>query len=402
MNTFRNRIVSVSRLITYEECPRRFFFRYVAKTEPTDEDVVHLKFGRVLHVTLDTMYTWVKVHAHKGLIPERIVTPSLQQAFTSAQLADFGLFREGLKLLRKYAAETLVDHEDLVGIEYRFELDIGEFRFVGAIDRVDAIDKNRKLLRIIDYKSNFFQFTQEELDNDIQMSIYGIVGIKQLGAESIDFQFHMLKHGTYQRVQRTREQMTVAARYLVSLARQTEAPDQKWDAKVNANCRFCEYRSQCDAYQNKMRKPGVDGDLYAMSIEQLVKTWQDLSVQSKLLFERRNEAQEEIRKHIRPGQTLKVNGFEFYEVPQFDATYSVDRVIDTINRVVGWERARVRRELEGIADEPVKKLLEMVKEEVDFKTFKKLELELDVIAQKKAKKPKFSYRSPPKRKLKKK
>lgn len=250
-----NEYVSVSRLKTFEQCPQKFWFEYVAEY-PRGENAA-ADFGVFLHAVLEGVYAWVVAEEFQGIIPEAKVTEIFRAEWEISKLIDPALYAEGIKLIRAYFDQHPdVDCWDILGIELPFDIEIEGRRVKGFIDRVDRVD--HETIEIIDYKSNRQMFEREELEIDTQVSVYAIA-IPQMfpWAKNIRFRFDMLRHGKAQFAQRTQEELEIAASYIASTANRTEIEAREWPAKLGFLCNYCSHRQRCNEYQAAITS-GID------------------------------------------------------------------------------------------------------------------------------------------------
>jgi RecB family exonuclease len=87
-------------------------------------------------------------------------------------------YGRGRMALEKYfLAESSADRGEIVFTEKDFEFEFERWRVRGTIDRVDRISGGAGH-EIIDYKMGFDAKTREDLEKDLQLSIYAI-GLKK-------------------------------------------------------------------------------------------------------------------------------------------------------------------------------------------------------------------------------
>ena len=143
----------------------------------------------------------------------------------------------------------MVDYARHVGIEQRFELPLGEWPFLGFMDRVDDMGKDH--INVRDYKTNRVLFDRNQVDSDIQASIY-CWAAKQLypSAKKITFTFDMLRHGIDMHTTRDEEQIESACTFVQTLGKKSEVGP--YPARLNDFCAWCDQRNKCDEYQDAL------------------------------------------------------------------------------------------------------------------------------------------------------
>ena len=153
---------SASQLSTYEECPRKWFFRYVcaAVDEQTSGAAT---YGTAFHAALEDFHAEV-IRPHE--VPEDVMRNRLAGALNAAFERFGGLFPSRLEaeLSRRRALRTarhyvtwLVERArkspfEVVACEHEVHLDVEGFAFIGFIDRIDR-DLVSGNVTLIDYKT---------------------------------------------------------------------------------------------------------------------------------------------------------------------------------------------------------------------------------------------------------
>ena len=168
---FRNEYLSFSRVARFAQCKHAFKLHYVDRlpAEPSDS----LVLGKLVHAVLEQLLLDHVREERVGRIERSAVRAAWKLAATEGGLADPTLFAEGLAMVEQAVRdEGAIDARNVIGIEHPFRLRAGRFDVVGFIDRVDAVDD--ETVRVIDYKSNRLLFTDEEVDQSLQMSLYDV------------------------------------------------------------------------------------------------------------------------------------------------------------------------------------------------------------------------------------
>ena len=136
---FKNQHLSYSRLSRFEQCPLSFKLHYIDKRQA--EPGVPLRFGKAVHAVLETLLREHMEQEREGALSEERAVTLWQEAWAAGELSGLAVFEEGLAILRSYVRrQGHVDHQDVLAIEKRFELEVGPFTVLGFIDRVDRVD----------------------------------------------------------------------------------------------------------------------------------------------------------------------------------------------------------------------------------------------------------------------
>lgn len=149
--------LSASSLQLYLRDPKEFILKYILMI-PTAKSI-YFSFGTAMHAALETMIQQVLRGA--TIIDRQKVFERFEKALAAEVLTSTDFERNlthGKKVLEAY-----MDDLQLETVKpWQLELKFGEGRrtallddivLVGRIDRLDWLDKNKKLLRVIDYKT---------------------------------------------------------------------------------------------------------------------------------------------------------------------------------------------------------------------------------------------------------
>jgi PD-(D/E)XK nuclease superfamily len=196
--------LSVTAISDYAHCPLRFYFKYIAKLRVPDEEPEELDaalFGKVFHSSISNIYEDRKTISpgdSKALLA--MIEPSLKKAVLSEYKKEI---RNGHDYLLKSVLGELLERVvkndlsesplDIEGHELDYEAVLnvataGEVKLYGKIDRIDF---QNEILRIIDYKTGgdkvndkFEIFTQPKKKVMLQLFFYSWL-VKQNKPEAV-------------------------------------------------------------------------------------------------------------------------------------------------------------------------------------------------------------------------
>ena len=264
-------IYSHSRLATFEDCPKRFEYRYVLKI-PTDTEGIEAFVGKRVHDVLERLY----IAAGKGQVPslEKVIYRYEQLFEEHYDAQRVRIVREGtpVEFYRKYGERCLSDFyrrhypfdgDETLSLEDRvlFTLDEkGEYRMQGIIDRVTRARDGA--IEIQDYKTGKRLPSQEELDEDRQLALYQIGLIDRFPDQPIRLVWHFLKHNQVLKSTRTPEQLETLRDKTIDVIDRIRA-ESEFKPRRSGLCDWCEYNDRCPIYPKK-RDHG-DGRTLAMS-----------------------------------------------------------------------------------------------------------------------------------------
>jgi putative RecB family exonuclease len=172
----RKPTLSPSKITTYLACPVKFRWTYVdARGKWYLRSKSYYSFGSTLHRVLERFHD----AGDLGVTTTEEVKTAYEESwidagFTSAEeMAE--AYNEGLEILERHVeeAEVRASKGKTLFVERQFELDMGEFRLIGRIDRVDEHPDGT--IEIVDYKSGRGTVTTEDVATDVAMSCYQLL-----------------------------------------------------------------------------------------------------------------------------------------------------------------------------------------------------------------------------------
>lgn len=330
---FKNEHLSVSRLKLFEQCQRAFFYRYVSKGAVEGRGNA-ADFGVVLHAALEIVYRWILDEMHEGLFPVDVLLEGYRAAWSVSGLTGVALYQEGLQILRVYAAShSIVDHMAILDTEREFNVDVGGFVVNGYIDLLEKAGPEH--VRVVDFKSNRKLFSQDELETDLQMSVYGLA-VRSLypWAKKVTFVFEMLRHDQRQGTERTAKEIDDAAGYVVALGKRSESlgtREEAWTPTLNSNCSYCDARRRCPEYaralsgQYEVTKVQNTADFAEVAVVR-----ETLAKLAKVMYGKKGELDDLIRAKIDHEGEFEAGGFKYRMISGGSTkTYAPSSVLQT-------------------------------------------------------------------------
>src|SRR5262245_14750592 len=206
---------SHSRLSAYEDCPRKFRYRYVDEIK-VDTEGVEAFMGKRVHEILERLYHHVVRHGKP---------PSLSQVLERFRQDWARVWHEKVMIVRVentpeyyrdrgaqclenfYRRHYPFDEGETLGLEHPVRLQLdgdGRYHARGVVDRVPR--RRAGVLEIHDYKTSGFLPHQRRIDEDRQLALYQI-GLAQTYPEVSEFElvWHYLVFNKTLRSHRTEE-----------------------------------------------------------------------------------------------------------------------------------------------------------------------------------------------------
>lgn len=162
----------------------------------------------------------------------------------------------GKDILKKFWEIHAPDFRIPIALERRFYLDINGVKLMGFIDRVDKLDSGS--LSIIDYKTNQELFTNDYVDNNLQLTIYQMAAEQtwRLPVEKLTL-YHLRTNTPCTTLPRSREQKDDVKRLVLDVAEKIMR--EEFPATEHQFCP-CDFPQYCPNYRHKyvMEKPGKE------------------------------------------------------------------------------------------------------------------------------------------------
>lgn len=250
---------SHSRLETFKNCPRKFYYRYVAKILLDEEhEQIAAFLGLRVHEALQRLYEqvwrgtviseqdllkfyrqeWDAEWTETVVIPPDTGTPEDYCNLGEAFVRDY---------YRRYAP---FDDAKIIGLEMeiRFPLDpAGHYQMLGYIDRLARTPAG--IWQIHDYKTSSKLPTQTDQDQDPQLAYYEI-GIRRMWPEieHVELIWHFVRFDQAIRSRRTPEQLEALRQETLTLI--TDIMSRDYDERAfptheSGLCDYCEYQAVC-------------------------------------------------------------------------------------------------------------------------------------------------------------
>ena len=255
-------LYSHSRLSTYEHCPLKFYYQYVAKVKvPEGRTSAEAFMGSRVHEALEKLYKdaqFGKTDPLEGILEfyrnrwQQEWSEEVEIVKEGLEEADFQ--RMGAKCLEQYYRRySPFDQSKTIATEHRIlaRLDEGgEYKLQGFVDRIAVSGRDYE---IHDYKTNRRLREQHELDSDRQLALYQL-GVQQAwpDAERIELIWHFLVFDKEMRSNRTRTQLESVKKKTIKLIDEIEFAKEgdRFHAHKSELCDYCEYKAMCPEWKH--------------------------------------------------------------------------------------------------------------------------------------------------------
>jgi len=243
------RPLSYTQISLYQSCPLCYKLQYIDGLKPKDR--WYFSFGKTMHMCAEYFF--------KVRVPPPPSLEKLLRFYEQSWLSEGYDSAEEEARYRSYGREILVrfcqihqaDFRMPVAVERLFNINIEGVRLVGFIDRVDKLDNGG--LSIVDYKTNKELFTTEDMEKDLQLTLYQLAAEQtwQLPVERLTL-YHLRANTPCSCGPRDENQLNEARRLVLKVAE--GIAQQKFPAVENQYCP-CDFPEYCPYYRQQYITP---------------------------------------------------------------------------------------------------------------------------------------------------
>jgi RecB family exonuclease len=302
------RPLSYTQISTYLSCPLGYKLQYIDGLKPKDK--WYFSFGSTLHLCAE--------HFFKVKVPPPLSLDELLDFYERNWISKAYESAEEEAKYRAYGREILTEfwrihHPDFrmpLAVERMFNIDIDGVKLRGFIDRVDKLASGK--LAVIDYKSSQGLFTGEDLEKDLQLTLYqlAVEQLWQLPVAQLTL-YHLRSNTPCSCGPRGKERLEAARRTVLAVAE--DIAQQKFPAVENQYCP-CDFPEHCPYYRQQYMatapEPGRQGVLPGLVAAEAVEEYVSLQAQIKELRARLDEVKQAIIDFCRAEGLNRVFGQE--------------------------------------------------------------------------------------------
>jgi len=310
-------VYSHSRLSTFEQCPRKYKFRYVERFDIGDRQSVEGYLGHCVHKSLDRLYELLmagKIWSEEELLShyDKLWDEDKpDELYIKDEVLTEGDYRrKGRDMLSGYySMYHPFDQDKTVALEKNVVVDLDEeglYRVQGYIDRLAV--KPDGTIQIHDYKTGQSMMNQQWLDDDRQLAFYQI-GAKEMWPDRDKFElvWHYLAVPEKRVSTRTDKDLQELIDSTIQLIREIEQArvDDNFPTNETKLCAWCEYHSFCPA---KIHPSSLEGKNEEEISHDAVVGWVNRIAEiKKYIYELQNE---ESALKARIADFARSNGFD--------------------------------------------------------------------------------------------
>jgi len=271
------RPLSYTQISLYQSCPLCYKLQYVDGLKPKDK--WYFSFGSTLHLCAQYFFK-VRVPPPPSLeellqfYEENWISEGYDSAEEEAKYKTYG--RE---ILAKFWEIHSADFKMPVAVERIFYIDIEGIKLRGFLDRVDKLDSGG--LSIVDYKTNQALFTQDDLEKNLQLTLYQLAAEQtwHLPVERLTL-YHLRSNTPCSCAARDEVRLEEARHLVLEVAE--DITEGKFLATENQYCP-CDFAEHCPYYRQRVVSPEETDILRGMAVDEAVEHYVSLQGQIKEL-----------------------------------------------------------------------------------------------------------------------
>ena len=250
--------ISVSRKGVWDECKKKYWYKYHEKVESPEEEPFYFVYGKIVHKIAEE---YVRERGKKTVIEVKNAVLGGEIPFESYQgelefapplpLAYKNRLGGHLTSIAKITEDLGWDGE--LEYSFKYDLDPPNERFV--VGFIDRLIKKGDQYWILDYKTTKkgkYRKTKKNIQQDIQLRAYARVVQKEFDvpADKIRAALYYLEGGNLLGARFTDRQLLATEKELLFAHEDIEGfpPEKAW-GNIGEHCRRCDHRSLCPFYR---------------------------------------------------------------------------------------------------------------------------------------------------------
>jgi putative RecB family exonuclease len=249
-------VFSHSRLASFEDCPKKYEYRYVLKIRRDSESIEGF-VGKRVHEVLERLYiaagrgrvpTLPQVLHRYGALFDEHYDPERVRIVRSENPLDSYRENGERSLTNYYRRHYPFDADETLGLEEHLVFDLddgGRYRIQGFVDRISRARDGA--IEIHDYKTGRWVPNQQKIDEDRQLALYQMGVTEKYGADApVRLVWHYVLRNQVRRSARTPQQLDSLRAKTAALIDRIGA-ETRFEPKTSALCSWCEYNDVCPA-----------------------------------------------------------------------------------------------------------------------------------------------------------
>jgi len=333
MENDKVRFLSASSIRVFEQCRLKFYYNYIERIPTVYSDPLVL--GIAVHSALEELYTLMK---GKIEFPSESVIESVRKVcirvLTEKGISSGNILESGMELVdiiisRFNFNEKVIDLEK----KFRFFTD-GGIPLTGSIDKV--VELQDDTVGICDYKTSYVAASQDEIDNDIQLSVYDVAA-KELYPkyDKVVLILDYLRHDCIATSRSTKQRKLFKEFLIETNTKIQQLTKENAYPSLNKYCGYCDYRTMCPQYAKIETAESLTSTSFkGFSNDQLIEEWERLKLLKKTLEDRVEDLKFYILEELKDKGVKNLFGAErklgITQIPRTE--YSIDVLSNVLSK----------------------------------------------------------------------
>jgi len=227
--------ISYSRVNSYLFCPYKYKLVYLDNVHiPASVDIT---FGRTIHKTLEQFHSVEK--PDYDMLFECYDNVWRNDGFIDPQQI-FEYYKRGKQMLENYYKSFKESNTEILYVEKTFDANIGKYKFVGIIDRIDRYPDGT--YEVIDYKTHAKIWEQERVDKDLQLSFYAYACKNVFGFNPDKMSMYFLSEN--KKIYTRKSQREISDAIDIAIKTSESIAVENFDPDIS-KCLTCDFKLKC-------------------------------------------------------------------------------------------------------------------------------------------------------------
>ncbi len=345
---------SYSALTTYQQCPLKFKFQEIDRIRIPKG--LEMAFGNIIHNCLKYMFERDPLYPTLDEVINRF--HSLWQNKQIAEITadeNKSYDEAGILILKNFYRLNQPWNFDTVDLESRFEATIPDSKneenhvLTGIIDRIDKTSDS--IFEIIDYKTSRRMPSQDNLNQDLQMSIYHLGLIKRwphIKPENIKLSLYFLKHGEKITTSRSEKDLENTKNFVIGIIHEIKKRVQNnydFPPFPSPLCDWCGYKPMCPMWKHEFQKSQISNLKSQKDLEPIIKEYFELRGQNNKNNKRLAELQGLVYEFMNQENIERVFGESGYltKTLQERLVYDMEKIKQILEKINKWDEVATKK-----------------------------------------------------------
>ena len=228
--------LSYFKISTFLDCGWRYKLRYVSRVPSKPKP--YFRFGSVLHSVLGRFY----LYPGEGKPSLEYMLFLYDEVWPRTDGKPQTNREAGEQILREYYDRNIDTWRPPMYAECVFNVLIGRHSLTGVFDRVDRYEDGR--IEVVDYKAQRRIPTQEQMDEDIQLSLYSLAFEEMTGRMPDQLSIYHLRENRKLSTVRTSEQLSEVTDTVLGIGDRV-FNRRGFTPKEGHECKWCDHVAYC-------------------------------------------------------------------------------------------------------------------------------------------------------------